>query len=257
MGDSSAASAVPMLSFIDVVRTYGEGDTEVTALGPVNLEVYQGEFVALMGPSGSGKSTLLSIAGALDRPTAGRVLLQERDLAELTSTELAELRRQQIGYVFQDLNLLPGLTAVENVALPLELDGVALGPARQAAMDQLQHVGLAALATRFPEELSGGERQRVAIARAFVGPRDVLLADEPTGALDSLSGEVVMELLRAQCDQGRTVVLVTHDATHAGWADRVLQLRDGNIESTSTGMFGEAPKSVATPSDSGTSELRP
>jgi putative ABC transport system ATP-binding protein len=165
--------------------------------------------------------------GGLDRPTTGQVLIEGADLASLGSGGLALLRRRTVGYVFQDLNLLAGLTAGENVSLPLELDGVATGDARRAALDALERVGLRALVDRFPDDLSGGEQQRVAIARAIVGSRRVLLADEPTGALDSINGESVMRLLRAHCDAGGAGLLVTHDAAHAAWADRVVFLRDG------------------------------
>lgn len=222
-----AEAAVPMLAFEGAGRVHGTGDKAVRALGPVSLEVMPGELVAIMGPSGSGKSTLLSLAGALDVPTEGRVFIHGKDLSKQSVSELAELRRRVIGFVFQDLNLLPGLTAVENVALPLELDGMKLAKARAAAEAALEGVKLSSLAERFPDDLSGGEQQRVAIARAHVGPRQLMLADEPTGALDSVTGELVMRLLREQCDRGRTVVLVTHDAAHAAWADRVLYLRDG------------------------------
>ncbi len=218
-----------MLTFEGVSRIHGAGPLAVRALGPVDLKVRSGEFVAIMGPSGSGKSTLLSLAGALDRPSRGRVRVDGKDLATLTASELAELRRRVIGYVFQDLNLLPGLTAIENVALPLELDGCPLGEARERAREELERVGVGELAERFPDNLSGGEQQRVAIARAFVGPRNLLLADEPTGALDSVTGESVVRHLRSQCALGRTVVLVTHNAAHAAWADRVLYLRDGEV----------------------------
>ena len=224
-----------MLRFDDVSRLYGTGEKAVRALGPVSLEVGAGELVAIMGPSGSGKSTLLALAGALDAPTLGRVSVAGRDLATLPPDALAELRRRVIGYVFQDLNLLPGLTALENVALPLELDGVALAEARREAHEALEGVHLQSLSHRFPDDLSGGEQQRVAIARAFVGPRALLLADEPTGALDSATGQVVMRLLRARCDAGRTAVLVTHDPSHAEWADRVLRLRDGVLVPASAG----------------------
>ena len=220
---------MPRLSLRGVGRVHGEGPRAVRALGPVDLEVFAGELVAIMGPSGSGKSTLLSLAGALDGPTEGRVMIDGQDLAGASTASLAALRRRRIGFVFQDLNLLPGLTALENAALPLELDGMPLAEARAEAMMELRQVGLEELAHRFPEDLSGGERQRVAIARAFVGPRQLLLADEPTGALDSLTGESVMRLLQEQCRRGRTVLLVTHDAAHAAWADRVLFLRDGRI----------------------------
>jgi putative ABC transport system ATP-binding protein len=220
-------ATTPMLAFEGVGRIHRNGSQSVRALGPVSFSVRRGELVAIMGPSGSGKSTLLAIAGALDRPTEGRVLLEGRDLSQLDASALAELRRRVIGYVFQDLNLLPGLTALENVALPLELDGVGQSTAREESRAALGRVQMTAFADRFPDDLSGGEQQRVSIARAFVGPRSLLLADEPTGALDSLTGELVMRLLRAQCDGGRTAVLVTHDAAHAAWADRVLHLRDG------------------------------
>ncbi len=227
----------PVLRFEHVGRVHGQGAQTVRALGPVSFDIRRGELVAIMGPSGSGKSTLLAIAGALDRPTEGRVLLDGRDLAISSPSALAELRRRVIGYVFQDLNLLPGLTALENVALPLELDGVRLGTAHDEARAALERVRLLDLADRYPDDLSGGEQQRVAIARAFVGPRSLLLADEPTGALDSVTGELVMRLLRAQCDAGRTAVLVTHDATHAAWADRVLFLRDGKLVESAGGSI--------------------
>jgi putative ABC transport system ATP-binding protein len=210
-------------------RWFGSGHTQVVALHPTDLTVEAGELLAIMGPSGSGKTTLLSLVGGLDRPSAGRVLLEGRVVGALDARNLAILRRRTVGYVFQDLNLLAGLTALENVALPLELDGRPLAEARAAASEALASVGLALLADRFPDDLSAGEQQRVAIARALVGGRRILLADEPTGALDSITGESVMRLLRAHCDGGGTAILVTHDAAHAAWADRVVFLRDGRI----------------------------
>ena len=210
-------------------RRFGSGHTAVTALHPTFLTVEGGAFLAVMGPSGSGKSTLLSLVGGLDRPSEGRVLVAGQDVGSLKSKELAILRRRTVGYVFQDLNLLAGLTARENVAIPLELDGRAVAEARAAADEALRSVGLESLADRFPDDLSGGEQQRVAIARALVGGRRILLADEPTGALDSITGESVMRLLRAHCDGGGTAILVTHDAAHAAWADRVVFLRDGRL----------------------------
>jgi putative ABC transport system ATP-binding protein len=210
-------------------RWFGSGHTQVVALHPTNLSVAAGEFLAIMGPSGSGKTTLLSLIGGLDRPNDGRVLVAGQDVGSLKPKDLAILRRRTVGYVFQDLNLLAGLTARENVAIPLELDGRPIGEARAAADAALESVGLAALADRFPDDLSGGEQQRVAIARALVGGRQILLADEPTGALDSITGESVMRLLRAHCDGGGTAILVTHDAAHAAWADRVVFLRDGRM----------------------------
>jgi putative ABC transport system ATP-binding protein len=182
-----------------------------------------------MGPSGSGKTTLLALVGGLDRSSSGRVLVEGVDLATLRPRELAVLRRRTVGYVFQDLNLLAGLTARENVSLPLELDNQPLAEAQAAATAALGTVGLGSLGDRFPDDLSGGEQQRVAIARALVGGRRILLADEPTGALDSMTGESIMRLLRSHCDGGGTAILVTHDAAHAAWADRVVFLRDGRI----------------------------
>jgi len=210
-------------------RRFGSGHTQVTALHPTSLTVEAGVFLAVMGPSGSGKTTLLSLAGGLDRPSEGRVLVAGQDIGALKPMELAILRRRTVGYVFQDLNLLAGLTARENVAIPLELDGRPVAEARAAADEALRSVGLESLADRFPDDLSGGEQQRVAIARALVGGRQILLADEPTGALDSIAGESVMRLLRAHCDGGGTAILVTHDAAHAAWADRVVFLRDGRL----------------------------
>jgi putative ABC transport system ATP-binding protein len=210
-------------------RWFGAGHTEVLALHPTDLSVAGGELLAVMGPSGSGKTTLLALVGGLDRPSRGRVLVEGTDVGALNARGLAVLRRRTVGYVFQDLNLLAGLTARENVAIPLELDGQSPGTARPAAEEALASVGLASLADRFPDDLSGGEQQRVAIARALVGGRRILLADEPTGALDSITGESVMRLLRRHCDEGGTGILVTHDAAHAAWADRVVFLRDGRI----------------------------
>jgi putative ABC transport system ATP-binding protein len=182
-----------------------------------------------MGPSGSGKSTLLTIAGALEAPSAGEVLIAGQPLSGMSRDDRARLRRRAIGYVFQDFNLLPGLTAAENVALPLELDGLSAGKARAAGLRVLENLGLAERATRFPDQLSGGERQRVAIARAVVGDRRLLLADEPTGALDSANGEAVMRLLLAACKRGLAAMVVTHDAQLASWADRVVFIRDGRL----------------------------
>jgi putative ABC transport system ATP-binding protein len=182
-----------------------------------------------MGPSGSGKSTLLTIAGSLEEPTSGEVSVGDVPLSRLSRNERAALRRRAIGYVFQDFNLLAGLTAAENVSLPLELDGTSIRAARSAALHALERLGLADRAESFPDELSGGERQRVAIARAVVGERHLLLADEPSGALDSVNGEAVMRLVRATCQGGVAGVVVTHDAQLASWADRVVFLRDGRI----------------------------
>ena len=218
-----------VLELRDVCRTHGTGETAVHALRHVSLTVHPGELVAVMGPSGSGKSTLLNLAGGLDAPTSGAVLVEGTDLAGLNAHALAAVRRRSAGYVFQDLNLIPALTAAENVALPRELDGVRARSARAEAIQALAEVGLDELADRFPDELSGGQQQRVAIARALVGPRRLVLADEPTGALDSTTGELVLRVLRTRCDNGASGVLVTHEARHAAWADRVVFLRDGAL----------------------------
>ncbi len=220
------------MSFLEmrnVSKVYGTGPTEVRALVGVDLEVDRGTLVAVMGPSGSGKSTLLTIAGSLEEPTEGEVVIDGEPLSAMSRDDRARLRRRTVGYVFQDFNLLPGLTAVENVTLPLELDGVAAHRARGVGMAALEELGLAQRATRFPDELSGGERQRVAIARAVVGHRQLLLADEPSGALDSVNGEAVMEMIVAACHRGVAAVVVTHDAKLAAWADRVVLLRDGRV----------------------------
>ena len=217
------------LELREVSKVYGEGPTEVHALRDVDLSVEPGELVAVMGPSGSGKSTLLTIAGSLEEPTSGEVLVGGAALSGMSRNDRARLRRRSIGYVFQDFNLLAGLTAAENVSLPLELDGVAARTARAAGMAALEELGLGDRAARFPDELSGGERQRVAIARAVVGDRHLLLADEPSGALDSANGEAVMRLIRAACQRGVAGVVVTHDAQLASWADRVVFLRDGRV----------------------------
>lgn len=221
-----------VLAMSGVHRTHGHGEAAVHALRGVDLRVAAGELVAVMGPSGSGKSTMLNLAGGLDAPTAGEVTVEGTVLTGLPRRELARLRRRSIGYVFQDFNLIDSLTAAENVALPLELDGMSARRARVFATTALADVAIPELADRFPEDMSGGQQQRVAIARAVVGDRRLILADEPTGALDSHTGEAVLRLLRSRCDDGAAGVLVTHDARHAGWADRVVFLRDGTVVDT-------------------------
>ena len=210
-----------------VTRVHGTGEAAVHALRGISLVVRPGELVAVMGPSGSGKSTLLTLAGGLDTPTGGEVLIEGTALSTLNRKALAQLRRRSVGYVFQDFNLIPALTAAENVALPRELDGTSARRARKEALAALTEVGIPELADRFPDDMSGGQQQRVAIARALVGDRRLVLADEPTGALDSETGEAVLRLLRARVDAGAAGVLVTHEARHAAWADRVVFLRDG------------------------------
>jgi putative ABC transport system ATP-binding protein len=218
-----------VLEMRHVSRTYGQGADEVQALTDVDLAVEAGSMVAVMGPSGSGKSTLLTIAGSLEVPSSGEVLIGGAALTTMSRNAKARLRRRSIGYVFQDFNLLPGLTAAENVALPLELDGTSARKARLAGLKALDELGLGERSANFPDQLSGGERQRVAIARAVVGDRRLLLADEPSGALDSVNGEAVMRLIHAACKRGVAAVVVTHDAQLASWADRVIFLRDGRV----------------------------
>ena len=217
------------LELRQVSKIYGSGQNEVHALRDVDLSVERGELVAVMGPSGSGKSTLLTIAGSLEEATTGQVLVDGIDLATVSRSDQAKMRRRSIGFVFQDFNLLPGLTAIENVALPLELDGVPSRAARAAGLQAMEELGVADHADRYADELSGGERQRVAIGRAIVGKRGLLLADEPTGALDSVNGEAVMRMLRAATQRGVAGLVVTHEAHLASWADRVVFLRDGHV----------------------------
>jgi putative ABC transport system ATP-binding protein len=220
----------PALEFIDVVKSYGAGPTEVRAVSGISLHVRPGEVVAVMGPSGCGKSTLLHLAGGLEEPSAGRVVVAGRDLSTMAPTEQAELRRLDVGYVFQRLNLIPSLTAVENVMLPLELAGRGVRAARHLALETLELVGLTHHLDRYPDDFSGGQQQRIAIARAVVGARKVLLADEPTGALDTANSDQVIELLAGlPQSHGTSVVLVTHEPRLASWADRVVFLRDGRI----------------------------
>jgi putative ABC transport system ATP-binding protein len=231
---SSAASTPdlaggPVLELREVTRVHGSGPTEVHALRGVSMAVLPGELVAVMGPSGSGKSTLLTLAGGLDQATSGTVLLEGTALGPLGQAARARLRRTCLGYVFQDYNLIPALTAVENVALPRELDGLRPRAARREAIAALEAVGIADLARRFPDDMSGGQQQRVAIARAIVGERRLVLLDEPTGALDTETGEDVLRLVRERCDAGVAGVMVTHEARHAAWADRVVFLRDGVV----------------------------
>jgi putative ABC transport system ATP-binding protein len=223
-----------VLRFAGVGRVYRAGDGEVHALDDVTFEVAPGELVAVMGPSGSGKSTLLALAGGLDMPTTGSVQVDEVALGELDAAAVARLRRDRIGYVFQEYNLVTDLTAAENVALPRELAGVGARSARREAVGALAEVGLADLGGRFPDQLSGGQQQRVAIARALVGRRRLVLADEPTGALDSQTSLAVLEVLRARIDAGAAGVLVTHEPRYAGWADRTIFLRDGRLVDATT-----------------------
>jgi len=220
-----------VLELTNVSKSFGEGTAAVHALARVTLSVEPGAMVAVMGPSGAGKSTLLTIAGGLEDPDEGEVLVGGESLSRMSRNDRARLRRRAIGYVFQDYNLLPGLTAAENVSLPLELDGVPARKARAAGMAALEQLGLAGRAGHYPDQLSGGERQRASIARAVVADRRLLLADEPSGALDSANGEAVMDLIRAACDRGVAALVVTHDAHLAERANRIVSIKDGHLVS--------------------------
>jgi putative ABC transport system ATP-binding protein len=233
-----------VLELRNVSKVYGQGAAEVHALRGIDLTVSAGTMLAVMGPSGSGKSTLLTIAGSLEEPTGGSVWVGGSELTAMSRGERARLRRRSIGYVFQDFNLLPGLTAAENVALPLELDGTGMRNARAAGIAALTEFGLADRVSHFPDEMSGGERQRVALARAMIGDRQLILADEPSGALDSVNGEAVMRLLHTARKRGVAIVVVTHDAQLASWADRVMFLRDGRVADQTAPL--EGPESMLT-----------
>ena len=218
-----------MIEAVGVHKTYDRGGVAVHALRGADIDVAAGEFVSIMGPSGSGKSTLLHLLGGLDDATAGVIRVEGVDLASLSDDQLTQFRRLRLGFVFQFFNLLPSMTAWENVALPLMLDGQRLSKLKPRATDLLERVGLADRVTHRPAQLSGGQLQRVALARALMARPAVLLADEPTGNLDSESGRSVLRLLRACARDGLTVVMVTHDANAAGAGHRVIELRDGVV----------------------------
>lgn len=220
-----------MIRLINVHKLYHQGRNEITALAGVSLDIARGEFAVIMGPSGSGKSTLLHLIGGLDRPTEGELLVDGKIISQMADDAVTLFRRARIGVVFQFFNLLPTLTALENVMLPLILDGRAGPKSRLRAEALLQRVGLESRRDHLPEELSGGEMQRLAIARALAFAPPILLADEPTGNLDSRSGEEVLKLLlQISREEGCTVVMVTHNREAAGYGDRVIRLRDGLIE---------------------------
>ena len=223
----------PILSMRRLGKTHGSGAQRVDALVNVDLDLMPGELIAVTGRSGSGKTTLLNMAGALDEPTSGEVIVAGENLATMSKNDLARVRRVAVGYVFQQFNLLPSLTAAENISLPLELDGMKPNEARRLAEKALEEVEMAGMADRYPDQLSGGEQQRVAIARGLIGPRTVLLADEPTGALDEATSESILKVLRSRCDAGAAALMVTHEPAYAAWADRVVRLRDGRIEGIS------------------------
>ena len=219
-----------MIELIDVTKTYDQGRRVVNAVRGVSLAVQGGEFVTIMGPSGSGKSTLMHLMGALDTPTTGRAVFQGRDLQSMTDRERSLLRRTKIGFVFQAFNLLPTLTAGENVALPLLLDGRNRRAATTRASECLERVGLAHRADHYPEEMSGGEMQRVAVARALVGDPEAVLCDEPTGNLDTATSREVLGLLADLRTAARVIVMVTHDPAAAAFGTRLVSIRDGKVE---------------------------
>ncbi len=218
-----------MIKLEQVSKVYALGNNTIQALKSVSLDVHSGEFLAVMGPSGSGKSTLLHILGGLDWPSSGRVLWHERDLTTLSGPELAHWRGEHVGFVFQSFSLIPTLTALENVELPLLLKGISLIERRERARKRLEQVGLAKRASHKPMELSGGEQQRVALARALVSDPLMILADEPTGNLDSETGKTLLQLLRGLNEQGTTIVLATHDPEAAPFAQRIVRLKDGTL----------------------------
>jgi len=225
-----------MVELVDVERKYVMGETEVRALRGLSLKIDEGEFVALVGPSGSGKSTLMHLIGALDVPDEGRVLLDGKDISEYTESELAGIRGEKVGFVFQTFNLIPTLNSLENVALPLTFQGVHRDERNERAADLLDMVGLGDRTGHKPAELSGGEQQRVAIARALINDPEILLADEPTGNLDSETGEEVMKLLeKLNRDRGMTVVIVTHNPKDAAHANRTINMIDGTLDKNGSG----------------------
>lgn len=228
------AGQKPSVRVLNAVKEHLDGTALVRALDQVTLDVDAGEMMAVTGKSGSGKSTLLNVVGGLEPVTAGTVEICGQSITGLSRTELSRIRRKTVGFVFQNLNLVPSLTAVENVALPLEFDGTASSDAMQEARRALERIEIGSLAKRFPSELSGGEKQRVAIARAIVGKRSVILADEPTAALDDVTSRTVMSLLAGLASEGLAVMIATHDAEFAAFAHRIVRLKDGAVEHVST-----------------------
>lgn len=223
-----------VIQTFNISRKYVMGTEEVNALKSVSIEIKRGEYVSFMGPSGSGKSTLMNIIGCLDTPTSGQYILNGKDVSDMTENELAEIRNQEIGFIFQTFNLLPRQTSLENVALPLIYAGYSKADRIEKAMLALKNVGLENRAKHKPNELSGGQRQRVAIARALVNSPSILLADEPTGNLDTKTSYEIMDLFEELHQNGNTIIMVTHEEDIAKYSHRIIRLRDGLIESDET-----------------------
>jgi putative ABC transport system ATP-binding protein len=218
-----------MIEIVNVSKTYHQGAQDVCALRDISFRIEEGEFLSIMGPSGSGKSTLLNLIGGLDQPTAGKIFIDGSPLHGISDDELTMIRRKRVGFIFQFFNLLPILTAVENVGLPLLLDGVPFSRIREKAIHLLESVGLGSRTEHRPEQLSGGEMQRVAIARALISDPAVLLADEPTGNLDSHKSEEILHLLKKLNQTGQTIVMVTHDSNAASFGKRIIEVKDGSL----------------------------
>lgn len=227
--DKINTSETPLIRLVDIYKIYKMGDEEVHANDGISLDIYKGEFAAVIGKSGSGKSTVMNIIGALDVPTSGHYLLNGQDTESMSDNELAAVRNKMIGFVFQQYNLLPKMSVLENVELPLIYQGVKENERKARAMEQLDKVGLADKAEKLPKQLSGGQQQRVSIARALVGRPSLILADEPTGALDSRTSIEVLGLIKQLNDEGNTVVMITHDRSVAMNAKRIINIADGKI----------------------------
>ena len=220
---------IPLVEFKDIYKIYKMGDEEVHALDGVSFKIYQGEFVAIVGQSGSGKSTCMNIIGCLDTPTSGDYILNGKNISKYTNNELAEVRNKMLGFIFQQYNLLPKLNVLNNVALPLLYAGKSKSEQKERALKALDKVGLKDKAKNKPSQLSGGQQQRVSIARALAGSPSVILADEPTGALDSRTGREVMEFLKQLHSEGNTIILITHDNSIAAQTERIMRITDGRI----------------------------
>lgn len=221
----------PLIRVVDMCKIYNQGENEVRALDHVNLEIFQGEFVAIIGQSGSGKSTFMNMLGCLDVPTSGKYFLNGTDVSTMADNDLSEIRNREIGFIFQGFNLIPNLTAEENVELPLIYRGIDRKTRRKLALESLHMVGLDKRVSHKPNEMSGGQQQRVAIARAIAAKPPVILADEPTGNLDSASSKEILAILKDMHRNGRTIILITHDNGIAAQAKRVVRIMDGKIES--------------------------